>query len=183
MTAIIEPYMTENFAPMLAEGGKKNTLGRAEEVVQIVLADQSRLDELYECLFEDDAWLRMRAIDALEKVCRAHPEWLEPYVERLLGEVAVIDQASVHWHLAEVFRAIELTPDQRKQAITLMKRNIGNSSADWIVASNTMETLARFVADGIIPAQELIPLLEIQQTHHSKAVVKRATKLLAQLNT
>lgn len=167
---------------MLAEGGKKNTLGRAEEVVQIVLADQSRLDELYSCLFEDDAWLRMRAIDALEKVCRVHPEWLEPYVERLLGEVAAIDQASIHWHLAEMFRKIELTPDQRKRAIALMKRNISSNTADWIVASNTMETLAGFVADGMVSAKELVPLLEVQQTHHSKAVVKRATRILDQLN-
>lgn len=173
--------MTESFAIMLAEGGKKNTLGRAEEVVQIVLADRSHLDELYECLFEDDAWLRMRAVDALEKVCRVHPEWLEPYVERLLGEVAAIDQASVHWHLAEMFGEIDLTPDQRKRATMFMKQNIASNSADWIVASNTMETLAQFVANSIIPARELIPLLEIQQTHHSKAVVKRATRILDQL--
>ena len=174
--------MNEDFAAMLAEGGKKNTLGRAEEIVQIVLADQSRLSELYNCLFEDDAWLRMRAIDALEKVCRVHPEWLEPYIERLLGEVAAIDQASIHWHLAEIFRRVELTPDQRERAIELMKRNISSNGADWIVASNTMETLALFVADGTVPVEELIPLLEIQQTHHSKAVVKRATRIFDQLS-
>lgn len=174
--------MNQDFATMLAEGGKKNTLGRAEEVVGIVLADHARLDELYRCLFEDDAWLRMRAIDALEKVCRAHPEWLEPYVERLLSEVAAIDQASIHWHLAEIFRKVELTRDQRERAIALMKRNIASNSADWIVASNTMETLALFAADGTVPVQELIPLLEVQQTHHSKAVVKRATRILEQLN-
>ena len=174
--------MTENFATMLAVGGKKNTLGRAEEVVQIVLTDRSRLDELYQCLFEEDAWLRMRAIDALEKVCRVHPEWLEAYVDRLLHEVAAIDQASIQWHLAELFREIDLSPEQREQAITIMKRNVASSSADWIVASNTMETLAGFVSDGILPASELIPLLEVQQTHHSKAVVKRATRILGQLS-
>ena len=174
--------MNEDFAAMLAEGGKKNTLGRAEEAVQIVLADQSRLDELYNCLFEDDEWLRMRAIDALEKVCRVHPEWLKPYVEKLFGEVAAIDQASIHWHLAQMFREIDLTRDQRERAIGLMKRNISSNNADWIVASNTMETLALFVTDGTVPAEELIPLLEIQQAHHSKAVVKRATRILDQLN-
>jgi hypothetical protein len=58
--------MPEAFATVLSIGGTSNSLGRAEEVVQIVLADESRLDELFECLF-DDEWLRMRAIDALEK--------------------------------------------------------------------------------------------------------------------
>lgn len=174
--------MKSNFAAMLAEDGKKNSLGRAEEVVQIVLADQTRLDELYRCLFEEDAWLRMRAIDALEKVCRIHPKWLEPYVEELLGEVASIDQASIQWHLAEMFRAIALSDSQLTRAIALMKQNISSNQADWIVASNTMETLARFAADGKLPRSELIPLLKIQQSHHSKAVVKRATRILDQFS-
>ncbi len=175
--------MTENFATMLAIGGKKNSLGRAEEIVQIVLNDRSRLDELYDCLFEDDAWVRMRAVDALEKVCRVHPEWLEPYVERLLHEVAVIDQASIQWHLAEMFNEINLSPTQLQKAITIMKRNISSKDADWIVASNSMETLASYVANGLLPSSELAYLLKIQQTHHSKAVVKRATRLLEQLQT
>lgn len=166
---------------MLTEGGKKNSLGRAEEIVHIVLADQSRLDELYRCLFEDDAWVRMRAVDALEKVCRAHPEWLEPYVDRLLSDVAAIDQASIQWHLAEIFRQIHLSSLQRQQAIALMKHNIASKDADWIVASNTMETLAAFVSDGSVSVGELLPLLEVQKTHHSKAVVKRATRIFDQL--
>lgn len=173
--------MAEAFADMLTEGGKKNSLGRAEEIVQIVLADHSRLNELYQCLFEDDAWVRMRAVDALEKICRVHPEWLEPYVERLLHEVAAIDQASIQWHLAQMFLEIDLSPAQRKQAIDIMKRNIATKEADWIVASNTMDALARYVSDDMLPLSELLPLLKVQQTHHSKAVVKRATRLLDEL--
>lgn len=170
--------MSESFKDILTVGGKLNTLGRAEEVVQTVLADQSRLDELFDCLFDDDAWVRMRAVDALEKVCRVHPAWLSPYIDRLLYEVAAIDQASIHWHLAEMFRKIELSPSKRQQAIAIMKRNITKNSADWIVSSNTMETLAQYARSGYVTREEIVPLFKIQQTHHSKAVVKRATKLL-----
>lgn len=170
--------MTEDFATMLAVGGKKNTLGRAEEVVQIVLNDQSRLEELYQCLFEDDAWLRMRAIDALEKVCRIHPQWLLPYLDRLLSDVASNNQPSIQWHLAEIFNEIELTTTQRTRATKLMKHNLADVSVDWIVAANTMTTLTQFAQDGHLPVSDVVSLLKIQQDHHSKAVVKRATKLL-----
>lgn len=173
--------MSESFAAILAVGGKVNTLGRAGEVLHIVLADQVRLDELYQCLFEDDAWLRMRAVDTLEKVCREHPDWLLPYVDRLLTDVAANSQPSIQWHLAEIFSEIELTPSQRVRAIEIMKHNIADVSVDWIVAANTMATLARFVNHGHVSKADLIRLLKIQQTHHSKAVVKRATKLLEQL--
>lgn len=173
--------MNKEFSSMLAEDGKKNSLGRAEEVVQLVLADQDRLSELYECLFDQDAWVRMRAVDALEKVCRVQPQWLEPYIDRLLGEVAAINQASIQWHLAQMFGRIELSDEQRVQAIAIMKRNLSSANADWIVASNTVETLAKYVHDGYLPVSELIPLLQIQQSHRSKAVVKRATRILTQV--
>ena len=173
--------MQETFGTLLAVGGKTNSLGRANEVLTTVLNDASKLKDLYLCVLHEDAWVRMRAIDTLEKVCRVHPEWLEPYVDRLLHEVATIDQASIQWHLAELFREIDLSLQQRQEAIAIMKRNIASNSADWIVASNTMNTLAGFVIDGILPSAELVPLLEIQQTHHSKAVVKCATRLLDQL--
>ena len=173
--------MSESFADMLTVGGKKNSLGRAEEIVQIVLADQSRLEELYRCLFEDNAWVRMRAVDALEKVCRVHTEWLKPYVEKLLTDVAAIDQPSIQWHLAQMFREIDLSRDERRRAIDLMKHTISSVNVDWIVSSNTMETLAAYTTEEVLPAAEVVPLLEVQQTHHSNAVVKRATRLLEQL--
>ncbi len=74
--------MDGNFVEMLAVGGKSNSLGRVNEVIEIVLHNEPRLNELYDCLFDKDAWIRMRAADALEKVCREHPDWLMPYIDR-----------------------------------------------------------------------------------------------------
>jgi hypothetical protein len=85
----------EPFAEML-EGGHRNSLGRAGEVVEIVLADRSRLDELFASLTEPDELVRLRAGDALEKVCRERPAWFVPHLERLLGEVGAIEQASAN---------------------------------------------------------------------------------------
>lgn len=146
-----------------------------------MLADRARMDELFECVFDDDAWVRMRAIDTIEKVCRVHPDWLLPYKSKLFHELADMDQASIQWHLAEIFPAIELTPDEERRAIEIMKRNISSTDADWIVAANTMKTLAQFAQEGKVPATEIIPLFEIQKSHRSKAVVKRAMTLLEEI--
>ena len=70
--------MTERLADMLAVGGHANSLGLGSEVVELVLKDKPRLDELYNCLFNADSWVRMRAADALEKICRQRSEWLLP---------------------------------------------------------------------------------------------------------
>ena len=61
-------------------GGNPRSLERTEEVVTLVLSNSTRLHELYACLLEDNQIIRMRASDALEKVCRQQPEWLQPYI-------------------------------------------------------------------------------------------------------
>ena len=124
-------------------GGNPRSLERTEEVVTLVLGNSIRLNELYGCLLEDDEIIRMRASDALEKVCRQRPEWLQAYVPKLLTDVAPIDQASVQWHLAQILGEVELAPKQRAAACSILKRNLAEKK-DWIVVNYSMETLAKF---------------------------------------
>ena len=175
--------MTEQFATMLIEGGHKNSLGRVNEVIEIVLHDKSRLDELYSCLFEEDAWVRMRAADALEKICRQHPNWLLSYIDKFQSELATSTQPSIQWHMAQIYSEVELSPKQKDAAIDWLKRLLSTKDVDWIVSANAMDALAQFARDGSVPVTDLVSLLKIQQTHKSNAVIKRATKQLAEFDT
>ncbi len=174
MTGVAEP-----FATVLEAGGHANSLGRSGEVVAVVLADRSQLDELYACLFDDDAWVRMRAADALEKVCREHPRWFRPYLPRLLEEMARIEQPTVQWHLAQMLGEIELTDAETRRAIEILTGFLERSDVDWIVAANAMRTLALFWERGDLDRGELDRLLDRQLSHRSKSVVRLASRLLA----
>lgn len=173
--------MTEKFTEMLAAGGHANSLGRVNEVIDLVLRDKSRLNELYDCLFNKDAWVRMRAADALEKICRQHPDWLLPYVDKIQDELAASTQPSIQWHLAQIYSQVDLTSEQKRLAAHWLKRLLSTKDVDWIVAANAMDTLVQFTRDGSFPVAEIIPLLKVQQTHKSNTVIKRADKLLAEL--
>lgn len=174
MSAVEEP-----FAPVLAVGGRSNSLGRVDDVVTAAVADPARLPELYDCLAETDAWVRMRAADALEKVCRRHPEWFGPYVDRLLEEYADHDQASIQWHLAQVVGHVELTDAQARAATAWLSRMLARDDLDWIVAAHAMQTLVGLAASGNLPRAELVGLLQVQLGHRSRSVVRKAEKLLA----
>lgn len=93
--------VSEQFAQMLT-GGHPNSLGRTEEVVAIVLADQARLEELFATMTSEDEVVRLRVGDALEKVCRVKPGWFLRHVDRLLGDLGEIGQPSVQWHVAQM---------------------------------------------------------------------------------
>lgn len=166
---------------MLATGGHKNSLGEVPQVIEIVLQNQHRIEELYNCLFDEDAWVRMRAADALEKICRVHPDWLLPYIDRLANDFGASLQPSIQWHMAQIYKQVPLTPAQRDVAIQWLTQRIATKDVDWIVAANAMETLAQFAHDGSFPLDQLVPLLKVQQHHKSSAVVRRATKILATL--
>ncbi|HJQ08049.1 MAG TPA: hypothetical protein VJ836_01050 [Candidatus Saccharimonadales bacterium] len=173
--------MSETFAEILTAGGHANSLGRVNEVIEHVLKDRKRLDELYGCLFADDAWVKMRAADALEKICRQHPDWILPYIDRFSQELAPDKQPSIQWHLAQIYRQVPLAQDQKHFAINWLKGLLSASEADWIVVTNAMDTLMQFTQAAEFSKDEMIKLLKIQQLHKSKSVARRATKLLNEL--
>jgi hypothetical protein len=139
-----------------------------------------RLAELFECVSHDDEIVRMRASDALEKVARAHPEWLEPYVGRLVTEVAAIDQPSVRWHLAQILAEVPLDTGQRAAAIRLLQGYL-RTATDWLVLTHTMTSLTVLARDDADLRGWLIPELRRHRGDRRRAVAKRATAMLTRL--
>ncbi len=172
--------MAEPFAEIL-RGGHPNSLGRTEEVVAIVVADGQRLEELFVSLAESDELVRMRAGDALEKVCREQPGWFRPHVDRLIAVIGAIEQPSIQWHVAQMLQRLrgDLSDEQVRRAKELLQRNL-TQSADWIVLNVTMDVLAEWAADDPALADWLIPVLERLRADPRKSVAKRAAKRLSE---
>jgi hypothetical protein len=153
-----------------------------EEVIALVWADPDagRAGELFDCLFAEDAVVRMRAADALEKVALRRPELVAPFMDRLLTDAAAIDQPSVQWHIAQIVTEVPLSPEQRRRAIALLQYNL-ESAHDWIVLNLTMEALAHFARGDADLAAWLKPALRPHTSSKRKSIAKRAAKLVAEL--
>lgn len=175
--------MSESYAEILTVGGKSNSLGRSSELIELVLRDKNKLDELYGCLFNDNAWVRMRAIDAMEKICRQQSDWLLPYINRFQSELVSNKQPSIQWHLAQIYSQVDLTLQQKHDAISWLKDILATTEIDWIVAASAMKTLVQFTKDGSVSKKDTISLLKIQQKHASKSVTKKANQLLTELSS
>ncbi|HME01883.1 MAG TPA: hypothetical protein VKG38_02500 [Solirubrobacteraceae bacterium] len=170
----------EPIAQALA-GGSPRSLGRTGEVIDRVLGAPEQLDELFVCLFDADEVVRMRAADALEKVCREQPGRLEPYVGRLLDEVSKIDQPSVRWHLAQMLAETDLTGAERDRAVAILMGNL-NQSDDWIVINCTLDSLAAFARAGWITRRRITSALRRFEGDRRKSVASRARRLLAEFS-
>lgn len=165
---------------MLA-GGDPRSLGKTGQVVESVLSNRTLLDELFNCIFQSDEIVRMRASDALEKICRQNPEWFEPYISKLLEDVPKIRQASVQWHLVQMLSEINLSSAQKSLAIDIMKRNL-QTIDDWIVINLTLESLSTFARHKSLTRDEFISILRKFQNNRHKSVASRVKKLLKEFS-
>ena len=172
----------ETFEEMLT-GGHPNSLGRTVEVVNIVLADRARLDDLYQTYFSEDEVVRLRVSSAMKRVTIEHPEWTMDFMDRLQTEIAAIDQASTHWTLALLFDYTRdlLSEKQTARAVEIMKDNLVNHG-DWIVLNNCMEVLCDWSKDDPALSRWLRPQLERLTKENRKSVAGRAKKLLPKLD-
>jgi len=85
------------------KGGDLRSIGRSEEVMQDILKNPALFGEVFEGMLNDDPRVRMRSADALEKVSSKHPEYLQPFKNWLINEIAKIKQQEVRWHVAQMF--------------------------------------------------------------------------------
>lgn len=171
--------MSESFEAMLT-GGHPNSLGRTLEVVDCVLADRRQLHELYCCYDSDDEVVRLRTSNAIKRICKEKPDWLVPYIDKLINRTSLIDQASTQWTLATLFQLLQssMNQSQRIKAIGVLKRNL-ESHDDWIVLNNTMQVLAEWDESDNELMTWLKPQLQRLHVDKRKSVSRRAGKLLS----
>ena len=163
-------------------GGHPNSLGRTDEIVELVLADRARLDDLYRCYFSDDEVVRLRVSSAMKRVTIAEPDWMMDLLDGLQSEIAAIDQASTQWTLALIFDHLagRLSEKQRSRALEIMQGNLKHHS-DWIVLNNSMKVLGKWATTDPELAAWLRPQASRLLNDERKSVASNARKLLEQL--
>ncbi len=172
-----------SFEEMLT-GGHPNSLGRTEEVTEMVLADKARLADLYQTYFSSDEVVRLRVSSAMKRVTIAQPDWTLEILDDLQSEIAAIDQASTQWTLTLIFDMLDgqMSPAQRNRAEEIMKNNLANHD-DWIVLNNSMKVLGRWAKSDASLATWLLPHAQRLAGDDRKSVASNGRKLVAQLTS
>ncbi|MEM9207196.1 MAG: hypothetical protein AAGA88_12785 [Pseudomonadota bacterium] len=172
----------EPFEEMLT-GGHPNSLGRTVEVVELVLADPARFDELFQCYESPDEVVRLRTSNAMKRVEGERRDLLVPYIDRFITEIGALDQPSAQWTLAQLFDRLsdDMTDAQRAGALQIMKRNL-ETHDDWIVLNATVETLSDWAKTDETLRDWLTPHLQRLTKDARKSVASRATKKLKALS-
>jgi len=164
------------------KGGDLRSIGRAEEVVHDILENPALFAEVFEGMLDDDPLVRMRSADALEKVSSKHPEYLQPFKNKLISKVSQVRQQEVRWHVAQMFSYLEVDKVERDEIIRILLSYLDTDKSK-IVKVCSMQALSELAQKDEAIRPNVVGKLEEIVEVGSPAMVSRAKKLLAKLSS
>jgi len=164
------------FSAILA-GGDRRSLGRTNSVVAQVLRKPQLFSELLQCMWSDDAVIRMRAADAAEKISLEKPELLQPFKAEILGLADESRQQEVQWHMALMIPRLQLTGTERRRAADRLKEYLEGRSS--IVKTHALQGLLDLAGEDQEMRTQALEFLAAASRNGTAAMKARARKLLA----
>jgi len=160
-------------------GGDRRSIGRSGEIVNSVSKDPALFADLFAGLLDSDPVVNMRAADAVEKVTREHPEWLQPWKRPLLEVVSTLRGKELRWHVAQLLPRLRLTSAEKETAVNILIGYLKDTSS--IVRTFSMQALVDLAAQDEQLLEKVTPLIERLTRTGTPAMKSRGRKLLKQL--
>jgi len=96
------------------------------------------------CSIDEDALIRMRAADALEKATVRDASAIAPFRKELVDFLSQTEQKEMRWHLAQMVPRLPLDTRERRIAVAALERYLEDSSS--IVRTCALEALSRLAS-------------------------------------
>lgn len=161
------------------KGGDRRSIGNSDEIAAEVANTPAIFPDLFECLFNTDPVIRMRAADAVEKVTRDNPHLLQPWKRPLLETISASEDKEIRWHVAQMLPRLNLSHRERETAVQILMGYLSDESS--IVKTLSMQALADLAAHDEQLRAQITPLIERLTKTDTAAMRSRGRKLLKQL--
>jgi hypothetical protein len=171
----------ESIRSMLHEGQGRISVGRAEEVAALVLAQPKTFPRLMACLWDADPSVVNRAAHALERVTRdGQPgpiAQLNSWKTSLLGLLPDTQENKLRWHLALLLPRLTLTQQESTRAAETLQSWLEDDSSS-IVNTMSLQGLADLTRQNPSLQPMVLDLLRIHGRSGTPAMRARCRTLL-----
>jgi hypothetical protein len=165
----------------LLVGNDLRSIGKSDEVVKLVTSDPELFDEVFNGIFHSDKVIRARCADAVEKVSRKFPEYIQKKKSIILKNLNEFSQKEVLWHIALMLDYLELTKKETNKAFAKLNEWL-NSSNSIIVKVACMQTLAGFALKNKSITKSVCDEIQKQMVNGAPAIKARGRHLLKNLS-
>jgi hypothetical protein len=160
-------------------GGDRRSIGGVADVVVLIEQQPQCISSLVGCLRDEDACVRMRAADALEKISRARPLLLKSYKAALQTLLAETAQQEVRWHLALVLPRLPLSQSECRRVADVLQSYLEDRSS--IVKTFAMQGLANLATKCASLRSPVVEMIRVHTRSGTPAMRARGRKLLQTL--
>jgi hypothetical protein len=161
-------------------GGDRRSIGNVESVVRDIKNNPALFGVLFEGLTGDDALIRMRAADAVEKISADHPHLLQPFKKTIIRLAGESRQQEVRWHMAQIIPRLALTPREKARVVAILFDYLDDTSK--IVVTFSLQALSDLAVEDQKLRPRVIEVLKDLTVIGSPAVKSRGRKLLVLLS-
>jgi hypothetical protein len=125
----------------LLKGNDLRSIGKSNEVVELVTKDPALFDEVFNGIFHEDKVVCARCADAVEKVAKQFPEYIQSKKSIILKHLNKFEQKEVVWHIALMLGFLKLTESEVGKVMNKLFHWL-NTSDSIIVRVSSMQTMA-----------------------------------------
>ena len=162
----------------LLTGNDLRSIGKSNEVVQLVTSDPLLFDEVFDGIFHDDKVVRARCADAVEKVAVRFPNMIQKKKSIILKNLNKFEQKEVIWHIALMIGYLKLTPKELVKAFNSLYKWL-NTSDSIIVKVACMQSLATHAMKNKKLLKSVRDEIQKQMLTGAPAIKARGRHLLA----
>jgi hypothetical protein len=164
----------------ILEEGDLRSVGKVSEVLTMLEDQPDLFPEVIQAMAHSDPGIRMRASDAVEKITRTNPDYLQPHKTFFIKQVLVSEQQEVRWHLAQILPRLDLTPEERSAVADKLFSYLEDASK--IVQTNALQALVDLAWEDDNLFNKVRVEVERMVDEGSPAVSNRAGKLFLQMD-
>ena len=167
-----------NFEQSL-KAGHRNSLDNTLEVVDAVVNNTDKMEDLFLCYQSDDETVRLRTSNAFKRIFREKQELFNKWKQRFIMEAAEIDQPSAKWTTIQILDELfdQLDEKEKTQSIEICLRYLRNEE-DWIVINQSLNFMRNYLERFDFIDPEMMKLLNYFVDDERKSISKNAEKLI-----
>lgn len=166
---------------LLTEGRHRLSVGRAREAAALAAAEPRLAGALVELLWDEDAGVATRAVDALERASAENPRLLARWKDALLGRMPDAEGNKLRWNLALLIGRVRLTAAEAERAARVLRGWLEDESS--IVKTAALQGLADVSRWNPALRDEAMDTLRILGRSGTPAMRARSGILLKRMET
>ena len=176
----IEELTTLNDFKAKLSGGTRTSVGSADQVIEEVLQDTSKLSLVYELFLDEDPVIAMRSSYVAMKVAEHKPESVAPFSDFLFSNMDHFTQQEVRWHVPQLLSHLNLTDDQKNISYRYLM-DWAETDKSKIVGYYSLQAAADIAQTDQDILKDFVPRLKKAHQSGAKSIQNRCKKIAKQL--